>query len=223
MLSRALLNTVTGGKADLFNLHEHTLILEGAPSTSGNIRFELKRGNNNTDGQNEIRLKDSDLFFAFYMGINLTKVDITNKNYSNPLFTYPDVSYFTGTEAAALMTIYRGKTTVKTGSTDRIIDLANLHYLHTPERVAADVAATLPQYGPSLTEKGLKELQPMPMFDGNLTNEVAITFGQGDFTGIAGTVGTAENRVLLLVHGWLAPDAVSAMVKDAASNNCRFI
>jgi len=187
-----------------------------APNSS-NYSFQLKQGNSSTDGPLENLLNDSDAFILLAVAIGIKKQDttLTPPWYGNyQVFNYPPQAVFNGAPAAratewqALLTIWNGKLSFKTGSLERIKPSDTNEYLFAP--AAADQAATVissrGQFG--YNSHGWVEQQGQLVLDGSQNNQFNLTLGSGDILAIDGlytsggaATNTAKNVVVLSCLG----------------------
>ena len=206
-----------------FIINQNTLRIEQPLVTGRNsYKFDLYE-NSGSDRPLEEKLNRNDVFFMTHLALCLTKQDETTtpKQYGNyPLFTHPDPNYFIGANGAttpewqSLLPIFSGgKLTLKTSPVERLKDFLTLHLMYVPERgyliaAAPQVNAELPQYGPSMEERGFFRTNPTIIIDGNENNSVELSLGAGDTTNIAGGIDGAgacpyNNECSSALNAWL--------------------
>lgn len=192
-------------------------------------RFELQKGNANTDNPNEVRLQQSDCFAPLHLGLSILKYDpsLTPKNWSsNALFTYPDKVQFPGIsgvskEADALMSIYHGKHSLKVGSLTRIPETPNRLFLDIPHKQVTTGNVDYPVYGGQFNEnEGFYDIVNYPLLSGDDQNVLEVTLGAGDRNQIAGLVNAAAANVV--TRNLLVCFLGGFLIKDGAKSSKQF-
>lgn len=208
-VERADYNRVKKTVGSNFVINAKALRLEAAldPNKSS---YTLDMAENvGADRPLEIKLNRNDAFFITHSALGIVRQNevASPKQYGNfPLFTYPDPNYFNGDDTVnlleyqALECLFNGKVTLNTSPTDRLVDFATNQYKYIPERgyMEAGVLNTneeIPQYGPSLGERGFFKHVPNIIFDGQDNNRVKIDLGAGDKAMIDGHVDSANAAV----------------------------
>lgn len=182
-----------------FIIRVHQSIVNGTTSYS----FDLKAGN--TPGLSiEKKLTNNDVFMLVSSALCLQKYDPAAPDFSKPLFTHPDPTYFTAAIAAQLELIYGGKMSLKAGSNNRIdmLDTSLLRY-SPGANFNGTVTAPVdnPQYGPYAEDRGYFDHGIYPIIFGNETNVVEFSLAQGSTASIADT-GANKNNLVYLGLGW---------------------
>lgn len=210
--------------------------------------FQVKQGNNTTDGPNQILLNDEDAFVLVATQVYVMKQQLAPAagpaQYNNTQrFTYPDPQVFTGAPASraeewqALFTIWNGQLSFNTGSLQRIkpIDLYSHLYVPqaqviNPEAAIEDVAIGNGRTNPSLAEFGgfamenyaWVEHQPTPIFDGKQNNSFTIGLGSGDLLAIQGNYTAAGVLDNTLPSNVLGLRALGILIANGAAEMKRF-
>lgn len=197
-----------------FVISRQVLRVEEPLQTNRNqYKFQLKQGNSSTDGPLENLLNDSDAFVIVGVRIYIKKQDLTLDpaefgNYE--LFSYPNKTEFDGTDGTnfewrALMTIWNGKLSFRTGSLERMKPTDTNEYLFAPAE--QDVGDNVSQFGGfSELNRGYVEQQPTLLLDGSQNNEFQLDLGSGSLDLIDGNEGgetppTTRNVVGLMILG----------------------
>ncbi|NOX64632.1 MAG: hypothetical protein GXO85_02255 [Chlorobi bacterium] len=173
------------------------------------LQFEPKQGNSNTDGALEEKLATNEIFFGVAKALGIQKIDPATKDYGNkPLFHFPDPNYFNNAnEAFALETLYQGKFTLDTEGLKRQKNILTNVFRYAPA-VQYEAAAgapppyeIMPQYGPSMEERGYVFEHPNVILEGDKGNMISIALGAGDRSAIEGVAGK-DNIAVLLWYGF---------------------
>jgi len=178
-----------------------------------NYSFQLKQGNSSTDGPLENLLNDNDAFILLAVAIGIKKQDttLTPPWYGNyPVYNYPPQAVFVGAPASravewqALMTIWNGKLSFKTGSLERIKPTDTNEYQFAP--AGADQAATVISSRRAFGQEsqGWVEQQGQLVLDGQQNNQFTLELGSGDILAIdgaytSGGAATATSRNVLVL------------------------
>lgn len=198
-----------------------------------NYSFQLKQGNSSTDGPLENLLNDSDAFVVCAVAIGIKKQDttLTPPWYGNyQVYNYPPQATFVGAPASravewqALLTIWNGKLSFRTGSLERMKPTDTNEYLFAPP--GADQAATVisnrRQFGPET--QGWVEQQPFLLLDGAQNNQFNLELGGGDILAIDGAytsggaaTATSRNILVLSVLGLNIANGAEAAKRFAKS------
>jgi len=152
------------------------------------------------------KLDRNDAFFITHMALHIFKQDesTTPKQYANgQAFTYPDPNFFVGVlsswnEWKSLQTVYNGLLTLSTQNAERIKDFPTENFLFVPNRpylLNSTDPDNLPEYGPTLEERGFFELPEMLILNGQDNNDVKLTLGPGNTAIIDGSVNAAGTAV----------------------------
>lgn len=183
--------------------------------------FKVKEGATyGVEGGVQLKLNDNDAFVLVALAIGIRRQDGTNYG-TEEIYTYPDPQIFTGAPASkpkefeALLSIYNGQLSFKTGTVDRIKGMDTSDFLYTPadqviKQASPAINDTLPAFGPTPEGRGYQELQPTILLHGKQSNEFTLTLGGGDLTGIDGrytaagaATNTFRNVVVLRLLGFL--------------------
>lgn len=195
--------------------------------------FQLKQGNNSTDGPLENLLNDADAFVMCAVAIGIKKQDttLTPPWYGNfQVYNYPPQATFVGAPAGravewqALLTIWNGKLSFKTGSLERIKPTDTNEYLFAP--AGADQAATVISSRRAFGQdnQGWVEQQPLFLLDGSQNNQFTLDLGSGDILAIDGSyvagggqTATSRNILVLSVLGINIANGAEAAKRFAQS------
>ncbi len=206
---------------------------ENLANNKTNYDFQLKQGNSSTDGPLENLLNDSDAFILLAVAIGIKKQDttLTPPWYGNyNVYNYPPQAIFNGAPAAravewqALMTIWNGKLTFKTGSLERIKPTDTNEYLFAPG--GADQASTVISSRRAVGQEsqGWVEQQGQLVLDGSQNNQFSLNLGSGDILAIDGVytsggaaTNTAKNVVVLSCLGLNIANGAQAAKRFAES------
>ena len=195
--------------------------------------FQLKQGNTSTDGPLENLLNDSDAFVMTHIAIGIKKQDTTLSppwlgNYQ--VYNYPPQAVFVGAPASsavewqALLCIWNGKLTFRTGSLERIKATDTNEYLFAP--AGADQAATVISSRRAFGDQsqGWVEQQATLLLDGSQNNQFTLQLGAGNITAIDGSwtsggaqTATSRNVVVLSVLGLNIANGAEAAKRFASS------
>lgn len=198
-----------------------------------NYSFQLKQGNSSTDGPLEGLLNDSDAFVVCAVAIGIKKQDttLTPPWYGNfQVFNYPPQAIFVGAPAAratewqALLTIWNGKLSFKTGSLERMKPTDTNEFMFAP--AGADQAATVISSRRAFGQEGQGwvEQQPQLLLDGSQNNQFNLDLGSGDILAIDGAytsggaaTATSRNILVLSVLGLNIANGAEAAKRFAES------
>lgn len=169
-------------------------------------QFQLKQGNNTSDGPVNILLNDEDAFVIVGTALYVKKQNTTavpNQYANSQPFSYPDPQVFTGAPAGqpkeyeALLTIWNGTLAFNTGSLQRIKPMDTLSHLYVPpaQVIPSDDGTLLTLVNPTLAEFNgpnqdyfaYVEHQPTLLLDGKQNNVFTLNLGSGSLTGIDGS------------------------------------
>lgn len=203
-----------------FVISRQVLRVEEALSVNkSSYDFQLKQGNSSTDGPLENLLNDSDAFVMTHVAIGIKKQDATLSPpwYGNfQVYNYPPQATFVGAPAGAavewqaLLTIWNGKLSFKTGSLERIKPTDTNEYLFAP--AGADQVATVISSRRAFGDQnqGWVEQQATLLIDGSQNNVFTLNLGPGNVTAIDGSwtsggaqTATSRNVLVLSVLGLL--------------------
>lgn len=169
-------------------------------SSKNNYTLDLKEGTSSTDRPLENKLNNNDIFMVTAIGIGIYK---TNDTVYEPLFTFPDLNYFSAAgEAAALESIYNGKLSLTTDSLKRIKNLLLHHMRFVPPTQYDGTDKIMPGYGAMIEERGYLRTNPNIIIDGSKTNTLEVAIGSGDHSAIEGAAGK-DNILTVLLHGFV--------------------
>jgi len=214
------------------------LKLEGLIDPSKNIlSFQTRKGTNNTDNPDEIRVDTNDLVFITHLAVGIRKIDksATPWNYSNvPTYFYPETNVFNGTksgsanEAAALETVYGGKLALKTGNMTIFDELATNRFRKVPQRqyTAGNTLSTFAStfdHAQSNFAEALEDLVQIFALFGSQNYEFQLTYGTGDRTisdGSYNAGGTAiaatgtRNEIIVFAQGYKVVGGCTAALRS---------
>lgn len=165
--------------------------------------FQIKQGNNSSDGPNSVLLNDQDAFVLVATQIYVMKQNpsTTPVQYNNAQrFSYPDPQVFVGAPAgfaeewAALLTVWNGQLSFNTSSLQRMKPIDLYSHLYVPQaQVVPPLATVLSITNNTLAEfngpanDAWVEHQPTILFDGSQNNTFVLQLGAGDTTAIDGS------------------------------------
>jgi len=208
-------------------------------SNRSEYTFQLKQGNTSTDGPLENLLADTDAFVLLGLSIGIIKYDPSKTPAwvgTYQLFTAPDPQYFVGTSSGkpeeweALLALYTGKLSFRTGSLERVRPTDTSDFLTVPQTQVVKQASPLINDGLSqfggwdMESRGYMEQQPCMLLDGTQQNQFSLLLGPGDYTTIDGSwvaagtqTATTRNKVVLRAFGLLIANGAEPAKKFASS------
>lgn len=216
-----------------FLINQDTLRLEKELSADrSSYNFDLYQ-NSGSDRPLEKKLNRNDVFCITHLALGVCKQDTTTspKQYGNfRVYHNADPNYFIGAPAGqveewvSVQTVWNGKLTVKTNTTDRLQEFLTQMLEYIPERghtkqAAPQINDEWGQYGPSMEEKGYFKLTPNIILNGQQNNRITLELGSGDIASIEGTVDNTptavdtRNVVVLLLHGFTIHEAADPQLR----------
>jgi len=195
---------VSASDLDMANITPYDIELHTPLSnTSNTYSLDFKDGGGKSW---EKRLKSGELFFAYGIGIFVTKYDPAAMSQNRPYFSYPDPNFFaTAGESAALELIWNGDVDLITNSVNRIMGFKAHHFRTVPKGNYTGTPGTptaLNEWGPSFEQRGFYLPALYPLFDGDETNTIKLTLGVGSQTGVAGGAGVLQNQLIFKLTGF---------------------
>jgi len=212
------------------------LKLEALIDPSKNVlSFQTRKGTNNTDLSDEIRVDTNDLVFITHLAVAIRKIDKSTTPFSfanTPAYFYPDSNAFPGTksgnaaEAAALETVYGGKLGLKTGNLTIFDEVAMQRFRKLPDNPYA-VATTTPAanavHASFDLAKVYEDLAQIFCLYGSQNYEFQLTYGTGDRTIADGSYNAAgsaiaatgtRNEVVIFAQGFKVVGGCSAALRQ---------
>lgn len=183
------------------------LRFETVLTSSQNVIFNvLSNQGNGVQRSTEKRLNTPDAFIVSDFGFMIKKVTATTTDAQAKLFSYPEPSVFTGTEAKNLENLWNGYLTVKIDQTTWIdsLDMKRFYNVGQAQQglaVSANATANLYQNSEwSHSSWGFDGLEPAIRFDGASNNDVTINLPES--LNMAGAA-NESNIAVLMVRGYL--------------------
>lgn len=204
-------------------------------STSENFTLGEGRSNGNKRPLENF-LSQSDNFVPVYMRVGIQKEFYTElgNNGNEPVYSYPDLSVFSGagvapalSEAQALEGIYSGNLGLKSNTYEVVNKMSLERFRRVPQtQTGSDANTTAPavkklQASSGEIFEGFVKLPIVPIFEGKKRNEFNFTYAQGsDATNIGFTDTEADRNILVftlwgfLVRNASEPASVSELTRN---------
>lgn len=183
------------------------LRLDQVLGTGNRVEFPVLV-NDGVQRTSEQRLRISDAFYVTGMAVFVTKQVAADPDGSGQPCTWANPAVFTGVDAPAVETIMNtGRLRVEVDSVVYLqaVDLLRFREVG-PAQQGLNVLAANP-YGASqwTTERAFQTVTPVFRLNGGSSNGVSVLLG--DSVAAGAPVGTDENVLTVVFHGWLAQNA----------------
>ncbi len=183
------------------------LRLDQVLGTGNRVEFPVLQ-NEGAQRSSELRLRISDAFYVTAMSVFVTKQVAAEPAGSGQPCTWANPAVFTGVDAPAVEAIMNsGRLRVEVDSVVYLqaVDLLRFRDVGTAQQ-GLNVLAANP-YGASQwsTEKAFQGVTPVFRLNGGSSNVVTVLLGESVAAGAP--VGTDENVLTVVFHGWLAQNA----------------
>ena len=131
------------------------------------------------------------------LSVAVTKQDSDGRTGNHRLMTFADPNFFSGVDGASnaefesVQTVFNGTLTMMEDNVEKLGAFLINDCEFAPEKqtflaTAPQVNAEVPQYGPTMEERGYIDLLTDPYFDGQRNNIIRLQLGPGAYPNLAG-------------------------------------